>query len=82
MTSALPYHENDRQQSVNNFWSWVLRNQDIAQIHEPIIELLTAFLGYNKTYKRKNMDCKIINITVRGSPLIAVMIHDVHIKYS
>jgi len=40
----------------------MLGNQGIAQILELITELLTASIGKNTKYKRKNTDSKIIDI--------------------
>jgi hypothetical protein len=63
MTYMLPHHENERQQRVNHIWFRIFGNQGIACIHTLITELLTTFLGQNTTYKWKNTDSKIINIT-------------------
>jgi len=63
MTSTLPHHENECERSVNNCRLCILGNQGIAWILELITELLTAWIGKNQKYKRKNMDSKIINIT-------------------
>jgi len=62
MTSTFPHNENERQRSVNNFWSCILGNQGITQILELITELLTAFIGKNTEYKRNNAESKIIEI--------------------
>jgi hypothetical protein len=39
-----------------------LGNQGIAQIVELITELLTAIIGKNAKFKRKNKDSKLIDI--------------------
>ena len=62
MTSMLPHHENDLQQSINNFRFCILGNEVITQILELITELLTAFIDKKTKYTRNNLDSKIINI--------------------
>jgi len=62
MTYMLQHHQNERQQSVYNLWSRILRNQCIAWIHDLITTLLTPFIGKNTLYKREDMDSKIIDI--------------------
>jgi len=59
----LPHHENECEGSVNNFWFSILSNHGITRIYEFMSELLTASIGKNSTYYRKNMDSKIINFT-------------------
>jgi len=65
---TLPHQENQCQWSVNNFWSCQLGIQGIAQIYELITELLTAIIGKNTTYKRKNMDSKIMDMANCNTP--------------
>jgi len=61
-TRSLPHSENERQLSVNNFWSWILGNQGIARMYELITVLLTTLVLPNITHKRKNIDYKIANV--------------------
>jgi hypothetical protein len=44
LTYLLHHYENEHQQSINNFWSFILGNQGIVWIHQLITELLTAFV--------------------------------------
>jgi len=37
-------------------------NQGMVWIHKHITELLTAFIGKNTTYTRKNTDSKIMDV--------------------
>ena len=62
MRSLLPYHENERQWSVNSFWSCILGEQGIIQIFKLITELSTALICRSTTYTMKNMDSKIVDI--------------------
>ena len=62
MTYASSHHKNERQLSGNNFWSSTSGNQGITWIYELITDQLTAILGKNMTYKRQNMDSKIVDI--------------------
>jgi len=59
----LPHPVNERQLSINNFCFRIVSNHGIARIYESITELLTAFIGKNSTYDRKNTDSKIIDFT-------------------
>jgi len=63
MTCALAHHETECQLSSNNFWSCILGNPGIAQIQELITELLTAFLTRIRTFKWRNTDSKVLDIT-------------------
>jgi len=64
MTYTFPHNANEPQWSVNNFLSCVLGSHGIAQIYELISELLTAIIGKNTIYERKNAYSKIINIAI------------------
>ena len=64
MTYTSPQHANELQRSVNNLWSCVLGSQGSARIYELISELLTAFIGKNTIYYRKNTHSKIIDIAI------------------
>jgi len=61
-TRSLLHSETECTWSVNNFWSCIFGNQGIARIFEHIAELLTALIGKNTVYQRKNTYSKIINI--------------------
>jgi len=61
-TWSLPHSDNERQLSVNNFWSCILDNQGITQMYELIPVLFTALVLLNRTHKRKNIDSKIANV--------------------
>jgi len=43
--TLLPHHENERQRSVNYFWSCVLGNHTSDRLYSVIKEFLAAFLG-------------------------------------
>jgi hypothetical protein len=58
----LPHCDNERQLSVNTFWSCVLGNQGVAQMYEFIIALLTALVLLNSTHRMKNIHFKIANV--------------------
>jgi len=45
----LPPPENERQWSVNNFWSRIMDNSRAVQQHTPKIIILASFLGKNAT---------------------------------
>jgi hypothetical protein len=62
MTHTLPHPVTERQQSVNNIWSYILGNQGIVRINALITELLTASMAKYVTYGRKNSYSKIINV--------------------
>jgi len=62
MTHTLPHHETERQRSVNNIWSCILRNQGFLRIGAPITKLLTTSLAKNATGRRQNTYSKIINV--------------------
>jgi len=47
VTISLPPPKNERQWSVNDFWSHIADNSRAVQWHSPIIILLAAFLGKN-----------------------------------
>jgi len=65
MTYMLPHHENQCQQSVNNFWSRIVGYQGIARILELMTKLLTGLIGQSTTYKRNNPGSNIIDIAIR-----------------
>ena len=54
----------ERQHSVNSFWSCIFGNQVITCIYRLITQQLTALIGKNTIYTRKNMDSKIIDIAI------------------
>ena len=60
-TRCMSHPKNKRQRSVNCFWSCTFGNRGIARIFEHKAGLLTALLGKNLIYQRKNTDSKIIN---------------------
>jgi len=61
MICLVPYFGNDHQGRINNFWSCILGNQGIAWIFKLKIELLTAFVNWNTSHKRKIIDSEIID---------------------
>jgi hypothetical protein len=63
LTHTVPHHETERQQSVNNIWSFILGNQGFVRMNALITELLTASMAKYATYRWKNTYSKIINVT-------------------
>jgi len=61
VTQLLAHSDNERQLSVNNFWSCILGNQGVTWMYEFITVLFTASVLLNITHKRKNIDSKIPN---------------------
>ena len=49
MTILLPPPKNERQQSVNDVWCYILGNPWAVQRHQSINHALAAFLGKNET---------------------------------
>jgi len=49
VTILLPPPKNECQQSVNNFWSWILDNLRAMERRYPIFNLSAAFIGKNST---------------------------------
>jgi len=45
----MPHHENERQQSVNDFWSCIMGNLGGDRLHIVINWLLTAFIGKSES---------------------------------
>jgi len=41
----MPHHDNERQRSVNDFWSCVLGNNTSDRVYSVIKEFLAAFIG-------------------------------------
>ena len=61
-TCCLWHPENERQWSINSFWSCIYDNQGITRIFVYISVLLPAFIGKNTIYSRWNTDTKLIDI--------------------
>jgi len=61
-TCSLQHPENELQWSINSFRYCISGNQGIACIIVLITELLTALIGKNPVYQRKNTDSKIFDI--------------------
>jgi len=59
----LSHHKNEHRWSINKVRYCIFGNQGIVRIPELITVLLTAYIGKITIYKRKVMNCKIINIT-------------------
>jgi len=49
LTLSLPSPINERQQSVNNFWSYIMDNQWAMQLPQPIIIVFSTIMGKNAT---------------------------------
>jgi len=62
VTHSLPHADNKQQWNVNSFWTWLCCNQYNVQIFEYVTESLTALIGMNTMYQRKNTDSKLIDI--------------------
>jgi len=62
MTCTLPQNENESHQSVNSFSFCVLGDQGIVQMYQLTTELLTALISKSRSYNRKIMDSKIIDM--------------------
>jgi len=58
----LSHSENQRQLSVNNFWSCILGNQGIVWMYKLITVLLNTLVLLNITHIRKNIDSKIADV--------------------
>jgi len=41
----MPHHENERQRTINNFWSCVLGNDTSGRVYSITNEFLAAFIG-------------------------------------
>jgi len=61
-TGWLQHPDYEHQWNVNTVRYYISGNQGITQIFMHITTLLTALIGKNRIYQRKNMDSKLMNI--------------------